>query len=431
MMNGMCAMNEYGNLGVLWKTVSEDCNLACNYCYYSNCGGKPGPRINRIDSAVLEKFIREYMAMSQGSASFAWQGGEPLLAGLDFFKEVVSLQAAYAPAHTAISNALQTNGTLITDEWAAFFRKYRFLVGVSIDGPLDIHDARRVDSRGQGSFDRVMRGVDYLRRHGVDFNILTVLHRGNITKAKELIDFYEQEGFGYVQFIPCMDFRSQEVGEPGTYEITHEEYGQFLCEAFDYWYNDGTPRISIRFFDNMLSVYTGREAELYVHRSGCGNMLVLEQNGDAYPCDFYIHDGWKLGNVAEHSLAELLAHPARKTFLDMKPALPEVCRSCEYKRLCHGGCPRNRKWAADLSVSDPDFFCASYKRIYAHADKRMKSLGAVLRRQLFKENMQRYFKGELPGRNDPCACGSGRKFKNCCLDFVVSQSQFRTGASTI
>lgn len=422
-MTDTCAITDYedyGSIGVLWKTVSEDCNLACDYCYYSTCGGKPGPRINRIDSAILNTFIQEYMEMSKGSASFAWQGGEPLLAGLDFFEEVVTLQAAYAPAHTEISNALQTNGTLITDKWAAFFRKYQFLIGISVDGPSDIHDERRVDSRGQGSFDRVMKGIDCLRRHQVDFNILTVLHRGNIKKAKELIEFYEREEFAYVQFIPCMDFRSQEIGMAGSYDITPEEYGQFLCEAFDYWYNDGQPRTSIRFFDNMLSVCTGREAELCVHRSGCSTMLVLEQNGDAYPCDFYIHDDWKLGNVAKDSLNELLLHPARMSFLGMKKTLPAACQNCEYKPLCHGGCPRNRKWADDLSVSDPDYFCSSYKRIYAYADERMKTLGASLRRQLFTENMQRNFKGRLPGRNDPCLCGSSRKFKNCCADITVS-----------
>jgi len=190
----------------MWKTVSEDCNLACDYCYYSTCAGKPGSQINRIDETLLRKFIKEYMLKSHGAASFAWQGGEPLLAGLEFFEQVVSLQAELAPPHTMISNALQTNATLLNDKWAAFFRKYQFLIGVSLDGPQEIHDTRRVDAKGQGSFERVMRGISYLQKHQVDFNILTVIHKNNVNKAQELMQFYKEHQFGFIQFIPCMDF---------------------------------------------------------------------------------------------------------------------------------------------------------------------------------------------------------------------------------
>ncbi|MDU5951015.1 MAG: radical SAM protein, partial [Paenibacillus macerans] len=167
-MSGNCMTTRHSNIGVMWKTVSEDCNLACDYCYYSTCGGKPGPKINRIDSAILDKFIKDYMEHSQGAANFAWQGGEPLLAGLEFFEEVVYRQALHAPPHTIISNSLQTNATLINDRWASFFKTYNFLIGVSLDGPKEIHDARRVTSNGKGSFDRVMAGIEHLRKHQVD-----------------------------------------------------------------------------------------------------------------------------------------------------------------------------------------------------------------------------------------------------------------------
>lgn len=403
-------------VNVMWKTVSEDCNLACDYCYYSTCGGKPG-KIRRIDSALLEKFIKEYMPLTRGVASFAWQGGEPLLAGLDFFEQVVALQAKYAPPSTVISNALQTNGTLINDRWAAFFKRYRFLIGVSLDGPKEIHDARRVDASGQGSFDRVMKGISHLRRHGVDFNILTVIHKGNVGKARELFRFYEQEQFGYVQFIPCMSFQSQKVDQPGLYEITPEEYGDFLCEAFDCWYNDGNPVISERFFDNMLSVYVRREAELCVRRKTCPKTLILEQNGDAFPCDFYIHPDWKIGNVGTDSLTDILNHPLYDRFLSMKPRLPEPCKTCPWLELCHGGCPRNRRWTDGLQQSDPDYFCESYRQVYAYAHERMTELAYKVRRNLFEQGVRLFYKGKKPGRNDPCACGSGRKYKNCCVEF--------------
>ncbi|MFZ7947076.1 MULTISPECIES: anaerobic sulfatase maturase [Bacillaceae] len=413
-MSTGCLTTANRNISVMWKTVSEDCNLACEYCYYSTCGGKPGKKINRIDSIVLEKFIKEYMERSKGAATFAWQGGEPLLAGLDFFEEVVMLQAKYAPKNTMISNSLQTNGTLITDKWASFFKKYNFLIGVSLDGPREVHDAKRVDSRGQGSFDRVMRGIDSLRKHQVDFNILTVVHKGNVTKATEMLRFYEDEGFHFVQFIPCMDFRSQEINKPGVYDITPKEYGDFLCEAFDYWYNNGETRSSIRFFDEMLNVYVNREPGLCIHRAACPQTIILEQNGDAFPCDFFIHPDWKIGNVGIHSIDEILAHPLYDKFLSMKPNLPEPCKTCEWKKLCHGGCPRNRKWGPDLATSEVDYFCSSYKQIYSYADERMKQLGDGVRATLYEQNLTRFYNGKTPSRNAPCPCGSGKKLKQCC-----------------
>lgn len=413
-MSRVSAASKHGNLGIMWKTVSEDCNLACDYCYYSTCGGKPGSRVNRIDSALLDSFLRQYMEAVEGYASITWQGGEPLLAGLEFFEEAVRLEARYALPNTVIANSLQTNGTLITDKWAAFFKTYHFLVGVSLDGPREIHDARRVDGAGNGSFDRVMKGIGHLIRRRVDFNILTVVHKGNVDKARELMEFYAKEGFAFVQFIPCMDFRSQEPDKPSVYDITPEEYGRFLCEAFDIWYNGGEPRLSVRFFDDMLSVYMNREAGLCIHRQSCPQYLVLEQNGDAYPCDFFISPEWRLGNVGEDSLDDLLSHPSMDRFLGMKPALPEPCRACEHQALCHGGCPRNRAWEPGLASAGPDYFCAGYKLIYAHADARLRELAGRMRRRLFEEGVRRSPGGRLPGRNDPCACGSGRKYKACC-----------------
>jgi uncharacterized protein len=374
-----CAAGSQSGLGVMWKTVSEDCNLACDYCYYSTCGGKPGPAINRIDSFVLDKFIQDYMRHSSGSATFAWQGGEPLLAGHEFFEEVVYRQALHAPPHTVISNSLQTNATLISGRWAAFFKTYHFLIGVSLDGPQQIHDSRRVNAAGKGSYSQVMNGIGHLRRHQVDFNILTVIHKGNVGKARELMAFYREQDFRFIQFIPCMDFRAQQVDQPGEYEISADEYGEFLCEAFDEWYQDGKPEISVRFFDNMLSVYLGGEAESCVHRAACPSSLVLEQNGDAFPCDFYINEEWKVGNVAEDSIADMLAHPNFRRFHRMKPALPDKCQTCEWQRLCYGGCPRNRKWNTEEGLSGPDYFCQSYMRIYAYADERMQKLADRLR----------------------------------------------------
>ena len=272
-----------------------------------------------------------------------------------------------------------------------------------------------MDAKGQGSFERVMRGISYLQKHQVDFNILTVIHKNNVNKAQELMQFYKEHQFGFIQFIPCMDFRSQQVDVPGVYEITPEDYGNFLCEVFKIWYNDGNPYISIRFFDNMLSVYVNREAELCTHRIACPKTFILEHNGDAYPCDFYIHPDWKLGNIGTHSLDEILASPIHDKFLKMKPQLPEKCKVCSWKHLCHGGCPRNRRWSAADSEFDVDYFCSSFKHIYSYAHERMQSLGDSLRKEWFHVGVKDDYQGKLPSRNDLCACGSKRKYKHCCL----------------
>lgn len=412
-MTAGCLTSVSGTISVMWKTVSEACNLACNYCYYSRCGGRPG-KFNRIEDEVLEKFIKEYMEISKGVATFAWQGGEPLLAGLDFFEKVVALQAKYAPKNTIISNSLQTNGTLITEEWARFFKKYNFLIGVSLDGPKEINDARRVTGSGAGSYELIMKGINILRKHKVDFNILTVVHETNVHRAKELLDFYEKEDFKFVQFIPAMNFLAQETDAQGNYLITPKEYGDFLCEAFDAWYNDGYPNTSIRFFDNMLNVYLHREAELCVHRKTCAKTIVLEQNGDAYPCDFFINDRYKMGNVGKDRLIDILNSPIYNDFLQLKPKLPESCQSCEFINLCHGGCPRNRTWSfgENETLVDVDYFCQSYKQIYSYAHERMEIVAQNVKKRWLKEYIQSGSK--LPERNEVCFCGSGKKFKKCC-----------------
>jgi uncharacterized protein len=415
MVQSCLTSKNQGHIGVMWKTVSEACNLACDYCYYSSCGGQPG-KIEKIDIIMLEKFIKEYMDISNGVASFAWQGGEPLLAGLDFFKQVVYLQAKYAPKNTIISNSLQTNATLITEEWASFFKQYNFLIGVSLDGPKEINDARRVNGQGIGSFDRVMRGINHLRNANVDFNILTVIHEGNVGRAKKLMAFYQTEGFSHVQFIPCMDFRAQEPNKPGQYLIKPEQYGQFLCEAFDVWYNDGNPKRSVRFFDNILSVYLHREAELCVHRQSCPKTLILEQNGDAYPCDFYINDEFRLGNVVQDSLINILNSPKYEDFLGLKPNLPDKCRECKFLHLCHGGCPRNRTWNQADDIVNPDYFCESYLQLYNYGHERMEKLAEKIKQQWLQNHLQA--DRPKPERNALCLCGSRKKFKKCCEKFL-------------
>lgn len=357
----------------MFKTVSESCNLACDYCYYSRVGGNPRG-VKAIDLTLLRQFFAEYMqTVAHGTASFAWQGGEPTLAGLAFFEAVVAYQADSALPGTTISNAIQTNALLLNDHWAQFFRTYAFLVGVSLDGPEALHDTRRIDRHGRGSFARVMRGLAYLQKHEVDFNVLTVVHQQNVKKARELFAFYKQEGLTWVQFIPCMSFQAQDVKAPGRYDISPEEYGQFLCEAFDYWYQDGHPTISVRMFDNLLSVKLGHEPELCVLSAACPPFLVVEQNGDVFPCDFLLDPEWRLGNLATDHIPDLFQSRAYGAFQRLKPRLADTCRQCQWLPQCHGGCPRTR--GSNLGgLAAPDYFCDAYKTFFQYADRRLSQL---------------------------------------------------------
>lgn len=398
--------------GVMWKTVSEACNLACDYCYYSTCAGKP-EKIKKIDVAVLEKFIKEYFEIKKGVVPFAWQGGEPLLAGIDFFEKVIELQKKHAPKNTIVSNSIQTNGTLITKKWAQFFKKYHFLVGLSIDGPQLINDKRRILSDGRGSYDAVIRGMRHLQEEGVEFNVLTVIHEDNISSAKELMNFYSEHNVKHVQFIPCMDFRAQDIKATPKYHVSSKEYGEFLCDIFDVWYNNGSPEISIRFFDNMLASYLHQEQEMCIHQKTCPTTLILEQNGDAYPCDFFIHPDYKLGNVNTDTLEAVLQKYNQSQFSSKKSDIPEKCKKCEFLNVCNGGCPRNR---TDYNMEETEYFCESYKMIYKYADDRME----LLARDIKKRDLLTYvsYGHQLPARNEMCLCGSGKKFKNCCMDLI-------------
>jgi uncharacterized protein len=393
----------------MFKTVSTDCNLDCAYCYYRE--SLEGSRVRRrIEPRLLETFIPQYMAYiaDSGVASFAWQGGEPTLAGLPFFERVVALQAAHARPGTTISNALQTNGLLLDDAWGEFLKLYNFLVGVSLDGPREIHDALRTTRSGRGSFDLVLRGIETLRRHAVEHNVLCVLGPHNVGHPRELVSFYRDLGVGHVQFIPCMDFQAMEPEKPPVFQITPEQYGDFLTAAFDEWYADGGPRLSVRTFDNFVQSYVGVPNDLCVHGDSCDAGIVVEYNGDAYPCDFYVHPQWKLGNVVEQPLREVLYSPIRASFVRQKQPLPTDCRECEWLNACKSGCPRNR---AD---DGPDYFCHSYKQLFSHADGRLRELeGRVRQRQRYLHKIRLDPRLETR-RNDACPCGSGRKQRQCC-----------------
>lgn len=401
------------------KTVEEACNLACDYCYYSRCGGLVKD-LSTIDVDLVDVIIKKTISEGYNIINFVWQGGEPLLAGLDFFERVMASQKKYSKQGITFTNALQTNGTLITKRWAIFFKKYGVIVGVSLDGTEEINDKRRVDAAGRGSYNRVMKGINYLREEGVAFNVLTVVNQENVDRADDLMTFFEEQSFGFIQFLPCMDFSSHDASQPGVYEITPKQYGDFLCDLFDHWFNEGHPNTSIRFFENMLAFYLNRQPTVCIQLDKCPLNLLIEPNGDVYPCDFYIDEEYRMGNMLEDCFTDIIQHDHYKKFQQLKPALSDACQSCEYQGLCNGGCPRNRVLGSSKDKSQ-DYFCESYKQVYKYADQRMRVVAENIKIVWWKDYLARG--NNLPNRNDQCICGSGKKYKKCCMDMVASETE--------
>jgi len=405
----------------MFKTVSTDCNLDCDYCYYRQ--SLEGTRVRRrMEQPVLDAFMSQYMQYIADvrAANIAWQGGEPTLAGIDFFERVVELEAKHAPRGTTIANSLQTNATLLDDRWGELLREYNFLVGVSLDGPEDVHDSVRRDRGGHGSFRRVLAGIDVLRKHGVEFNILSVVGPHSVKRVPDVMSFFRSEGFTHVQFIPAMSFQSIDAATPATYMITPEEYGDFLIALFDEWYEHGFPTLSVRTFDAILQRYLGMHSDLCVYGEQCDSGIVVEYNGDVYPCDFYVHPDWRLGNVMDDPLASILAKPEHPAFSARKRTLPAQCQSCEWRPVCNGGCPRNR---TNAEGAPPEYFCESHQRFLRYADDRLRSLSERLARRIRTARATYAAPGRKPPeRNEPCLCGSARKYKACCGDSRAEQS---------
>lgn len=415
---------------LLVKPVSADCNLACDYCFYRSKAAlyAESPR-HTMKEAVLETLIADFMGLSgRQVSSFGWQGGEPLLAGLDFFRKVVRFQQQYGRPGAVVGNGFQTNATLIDEAWARFFQEYRFLVGVSLDGPPEVHDHYRRFCGGQPSHGRVMEAIDLLRRYQVEFNVLVLLNPLNVVRPRELYEYFLERDLRYLQFIPCIE-PDPVTGGAARFSITPEQYGAFLCETFDLWMSAGSQAPYIRMFDDLLAVYLGYEAPCCLFQQECGQYVVVEHNGDVYACDFFVEPDWFLGNLMETPLADIVASPKAREFRLRKRRLGADCQACPWQSLCYGGCPRHRT-ALQPEVARPSYFCESYQQFFAYSRpgflKLKERIGRRQRRRMRSElflpaqlPLQRSALGVPPSppkprRNDPCPCGSGLKFKRCC-----------------
>lgn len=350
---------------ILIKPASAVCNLDCEYCFYLDREADPYKDLPArvMPPDVLERLVDGFLFYSYPASVFAFQGGEPTLAGLPFFEKLVELQQRYGRAGHVISNSIQTNAILLDDAWCAFLRQYQFLAGISLDGPEEIHDRYRFNRAGHPTWRKVVEAVERMKKHGAEFNILCVLSQANVEQPRELYRFFRSIGAEHLQFIPLAEFHAD--GTPMPFTITPEQYGRFLCEMFDAWWPDRR-KVRIRFFDNLAESLAGMKPGSCTMHETCDSYVVVEYNGDVYPCDFFVESGWKLGNIAVDSFPEIARRQRRYSFAMNKTLPHEECRVCEYQAICHGGCPKFRH-GPHRRFEDLDYFCRAYKMIFAKA----------------------------------------------------------------
>lgn len=349
---------------LLIKPASADCNLRCAYCFYRDRAALyPETSVHRMSGAVLERLIGSFMATDQPAHVFGWQGGEPSLMGSDFFRQVTTLQQRYGRPGAQVSNGFQTNATLITDDLAQLMAQHKFLVGVSLDGPPELHNRYRFDAAGQPSHAQVMQGISTLRQHQVEFNILVLVSAANVKHGRTVYRYLRDQGLCFHQYIPCVEFDAD--GKPLPFAITGQQWGAFLCDVFDEWIKTDTRKVSVRLFDSILEFALHGSRNVCDMHTTCCQYLLVEHNGDVYPCDFFVRPELKLGNLMEQGWEELVASPLYARFGARKAQIHPVCRTCRYLSLCAGDCQKHRL----RQGQDPrqlSWLCAGLRPFYAH-----------------------------------------------------------------
>ncbi len=368
-------------ISILVKPAGPDCNMACTYCFYLEKDRLfPEVRTHRMSEEVLQEMIRQFLGQGDRQLSFGWQGGEPTLMGLPFFKKAVALQQKYGRGQT-VGNGLQTNGLLIDQGWARFLKEYSFLVGLSLDGPEHIHDHYRFLRGGDRSWSKVKDRAKLMLDAGVAVNALSTVNDYSVQFPEEIYRFHQELGLSYMQFIPIVEPHGEKPGEAAPFSVSAKAYGEFLCTLFDLWIQDfknGLPTTSIRFFESVFHVYAGVAPPECTLLEQCGIYLVVEHNGDVYACDFFVEPEWKLGNLMDGDrLIDLLNSERQTAFGEVKAALPEPCRTCRWLRYCRGGCPNDRI-VTNGRFTDPSYFCGAYKQFFDHAAGRLAQIAAQL-----------------------------------------------------
>ena len=376
------------NLNLLIKPASSSCNLRCRYCfYYDVADNREVKNYGIMNDDTLENMVKKVFDDVEYSANFAFQGGEPTIAGIEFFEKFHKFVEKYNTKKIIVNFSLQTNGTLLNKKWLELFKKHNYLIGLSLDGNKEMHDTFRIDAKGEGTFSRVLKAAKMMKKAEVEFNILCVVNKLIAQNGKLVYNFFRNNGFRYYQFIPCLD--SLSCSEEKDYTLTAEDYGKFLDETFNLWYEDmmSGKRISVRHFDNYTKILLGEEPEACDMVGHCNMNAVLESDGSMYPCDFYVLDEFKVGNINESSFEELFKSEAEMRFLRTSLAVDEKCKVCRYFKICRGGCRRHKELTAEGNYENR--FCESYKYFFErNIDKMIKTAEYVMkiRRENFIKN---------------------------------------------
>jgi len=393
------------NFSLLIKPAGPDCNARCAYCFYAVAAEQFARGPHRLTVYVLRTVTRKMLRLGLPVSQFCWQGGEPTLMGLEWFQQAVNFQMQFGRSGQSVANALQTNGLLIDEAWAAFLVRYKFLVGVSLDGPAALHDVYR----GGGTHARVMRAVGALRTAGVEFNILSVVNRANEGRGREVYRWLRDQGFDFLQFIPAVE--TDEHGRPRDFAPTPEGYGRFMCEVFDAWVEEGGPgKVYVRLFESVLSRLAGAPAGNCIMDKRCDHYLVVEHNGDVFPCDFFVRPDMRIGNIGESDLPELAAAAGATAFAAAKGVWPRECDACRFLSLCHGGCLKDRERAGG-TFSSKAYLCPSYQIFYNHTYEWFARTAARVAARIARPSPPQ--PAAPGGRNAACPCGSGKKLKEC------------------
>ena len=416
---------------VFVKPISSICNLDCHYCYYLKKKNLyPKDESFRMPDSILEEYIIQHLAASSGSViNFSWHGGEPLLLGLDYFRKIVALQHKHRPRHQRITNGIQTNGTLLDEDWCRFLAEERFAVGVSLDGPQRMHDRYRVFKGQNPTHEEAMRGYRLLRQHRIPCDILCVVHAENVRHPTEVYRFFKQIEASYIGFLPLVEPQPDGKGGVSPRTVEAEAWGDFLCAIFDEWKSHDIERVKVQIFEEAARTAFGQEHALCIFRETCGDIPVVEHNGDFFSCDHFVDTEHRMGNIQEIPLVDLLESRGQRAFGRAKlDTLPRYCQTCEVLDMCHGGCPKDRFVDTPDGETGLNYLCAGYKRFFSHCQPFVAELSALWRRQPQDQSPGQSVEKEIPlaqarnvrvasktGRNDPCPCGSGRKYKKCCL----------------
>ena len=432
---------------VLAKPTGAVCNLDCKYWFFLSKEALYPDSEFRMGDDLLDRYIGQLLeSQSAPSVSIAWQGGEPTLMGLEFFRRSIQLVEKYRKPGQQVEHTIQTNGTRLDDEWCEFFRENRFLVGLSVDGPGELHDVYRVDKGGKGTFDQVMEGWKLLKRHKVECNILCTVHAANVQHPLKVYRFFRDVlGAEFMQFIPIVERVTGDLlpianlgwGE-GTGDsrplyvqsgnlvtdrsVGPKELGKFLVEIFEEWVRKDVGRVYVQMFDTTLAAHVG-EYSLCIFSPTCGNALAMEHNGDLYSCDHFVEPDFKLGNIRDHHMADLVSSEQQRQFgASKQTSLPDYCRNCEVLFACNGGCPKDRFRSTPEGEPGLNYLCAGYKMFFRHVDKPMRRMASLLRQKRAPAEIMHWYAAEddkwrteaaRVGRNEVCPCGSGRKAKRC------------------